>query len=46
MPVQQRDEPLIVMRLDEVNEFMNDQIFEALHRLFRQFKIQPDAASR
>ena len=46
MLVQQGDEPLIVMRLDEVNEFVNDEIFEALHRLFRQFEVQPDAASR
>jgi hypothetical protein len=46
MLVQQRDEPLIVMRLNEVDEFMNHEIFEALHGLFRQFEVQPDAASR
>ena len=39
MLVQQGDEPLIVMRLDEVNEFVNDEIFEALHRLFRHSRF-------
>jgi hypothetical protein len=46
MLLQQGDEPLIVMRLDEMNEFVNDEIFEALHRPFRQFEIQPDAPLR
>ena len=46
MLVQQGDEPLIVMRLDELNEFVNDEIFKALRRLFSQFEVPPDARGR
>jgi hypothetical protein len=37
--VHDRDEMIIVMPLDEVHEFVKDDIFEALHRLFGEFKF-------
>ena len=34
-----------MMPLDEVHEFVNDDIFDALYRLLSEFEIQPDATS-
>lgn len=42
--VHECDKPVVVRALDQVREFMNKNIFEALWRLVRQFEIQPDAA--
>src|SRR5947209_4683914 len=44
MSVHQREKSIIVMPLNKVGEFMNDQVFEALHRLLCKFEVQPDAA--
>ena len=45
MLVHYRDEPVVMMPLDKVHEFMNKNIFEPLHRLLSEFEIQPDATS-
>ena len=31
-----------MMSLDEMHEFVNNDIFEALYRLLSEFEIQPD----
>src|SRR5438128_2333430 len=41
--VHNRDESVIMMPLDEMHEFVDDDIFEALYWLFGEFKVQPDA---
>src|SRR5450759_2374443 len=41
--VHQRHETLVVMPRDQMNEFVDDDVFEALHRLLGEFKVQPDA---
>jgi hypothetical protein len=43
MPVHQFDKLLIVAPLDQVNEFVDDNVFKTLTRLFCQLRIQPDA---
>jgi hypothetical protein len=43
--VHYRNEPIVMMPVDEVHEFVNHDIFEALHRLLGEFEIQPDATS-
>jgi hypothetical protein len=34
---------IVMMPLDEVREFVNNDIFETLDRLFGEFEIQPDS---
>ena len=41
--VHDRDEVLVMMPLDEMNEFVHNDIFEALYRLLSEFEVQPDA---
>jgi len=43
VPVHDRDKLVAVVTLQKVRQFMDDDVFETLRGLFRQFKIQPDA---
>jgi hypothetical protein len=43
--VHDRCKVIIMMALDEMHEFVNNDIFETLHRLLSEFEIQPDATS-
>ena len=43
--VHDRDEPIVMVPLDEVHEFVDNYIFEALRRLLSEFEVQPDATS-
>ncbi len=42
--VHDRHEPVVVVPLHQVHQFVDDQVFEALHRLLRQLQVQPDTA--
>src|ERR1051325_11334308 len=42
--IHERHEAFIVVSLNQMHEFMDNDVFEALDRLFGQFEIQPDAA--
>ena len=44
MLIQDREKPIVVMPFQQVGQFVNDDVFEALHRLFREFEIEPDSA--
>lgn len=41
--IHQRYETTIVSRFEQVNHFMDDDIFKALGRLLREIGVQPDA---
>jgi hypothetical protein len=41
----QRENSLVVGALMRVNEFVDNQVFQALHRLFGEFQVQPNATS-
>jgi hypothetical protein len=41
--VHDRDEAIVMMPLDEMDEFVHNDIFEALYRLLSEFEIQPNA---
>jgi hypothetical protein len=43
--VHDRDEVIVMMPLDEVREFVNNDIFKALHRLLSEFEVQPNSTS-
>jgi hypothetical protein len=45
VPVHDRNEVIVMISFDEVHEFVNNDIFEALYRLLSEFEIQPDATS-
>jgi hypothetical protein len=45
MFVHYRNEVFIVMSLDQMCQFMNNQILKTLPWLLSEFEIQPDAAS-
>lgn len=38
-------ETFVVGRLNEVGEFMDDDVFQKVAWFFRQFRVQPDGAS-
>jgi hypothetical protein len=40
-----RDEAIVMMPLDEMDEFVNNDILKALQRLLSEFEVQPDATS-
>ncbi len=42
MSVHDRRKAIVVVALDEMGEFMDDEIFEAPCRLLSQFEIEPD----
>ena len=42
--VHQRLEPVVMVPLQQVREFVNDDVFQATRRLFDQFQIQLNAA--
>ena len=44
MLVHERREAIVMMPLDEMHEFVDDDVFEALDRLLGEFEVQPDAA--
>ena len=41
--VHDRDEAIVMMPLDEMSEFVDDEIFQALHLLLGELEVQPDA---
>jgi len=42
--VHDRHEPVVMVPLQQMHQFVDDKIFQALHRLFHQFEVQPDTA--
>src|SRR5712692_6459692 len=40
--VHQRDEAIVMAPFEEVNEFVDDEVLEAVRRLLDKFEIQPD----
>ena len=45
-PIHQRREPLGVIALQQVHQFMHHDVFQTKHRLFGQFQIEPGAPGR
>src|ERR1700693_1460406 len=41
--VHERQKSIAVIPLDEVSQFVDNQVIEALHRLFCEFEVEPDA---
>ena len=41
--VEQRDEMLVVATFMKMGEFVDDDVFHALHWLLHEFKVQPDS---
>ncbi len=41
---QQRYEPLIVRRFDQMDHFMHDHIFKQVTRLLGQFRVEPNVS--
>ena len=44
MLIQQRDESIVVMGLQQMQQLVHDDVFKALHGFLGQLEIQPDAA--
>ena len=42
MLIHQGDEPVVVMPLHQMRQFVDDDVFKALRRLLGEFEIQPD----
>jgi len=43
MLIHECDEAVGMMALNEMDQFVDDDVFEALHRFLGQFEVQPDA---
>lgn len=45
VPVHQRRKPVIMQPLQQVHQFMGDDVLQAMGRFLDQFQVQPDATS-